>query len=462
MPDLAGLGQDWVLVSGARLGADAIDMVLLHPRCGVALLQVAPRWTLDAPARLRQRLDQARFGAIFNGHLPVVHRMVSPQVLPELPRLLAEAFAGQPPLDLPGGDAWMRVVHRALLADPTAPAAAPARAGRRRRLPVAAGLGLAGLLAGLALLTRTGGPEPRGVLPVGITAADAAGVSEAVALPGPAMPAGMVTAAAASEAAAAPEPAAPPSAAEAPPEATPLADEAAPVPPPPFVAPPVTVAAPGLAEPPPVALAALPSPLPLALALPTAPHVAGVPDVADAAAPPPPFVPPPVPPVAALPRPQAVALAPEAPVQRTPEAPVQPMPVAPVQAMSEVPRLQAPAPVALVPAAALPGLPAAPALVAPPPAPARRAAADPAALSALLRRGEALLAIGDVSGARRFFERVAEAGHAAGARAMGRTYDPEVLASLQAWSMLPDPATAATWYRRAREMEAMAMMETPR
>ena len=130
--------------------------------------------------------------------------------------------------------------------------------------------------------------------------------------------------------------------------------------------------------------------------------------------------------VAALPRPQAVALAPEAPVQST-EAPVQPMPVAPVQAMSEVPRLQAPAPVALVPAAALPGLPAAPALVAPPPAPARRAAADPAALAALLRRGEALLAIGDVSGARRFFERVAEAGDAAGARAMGRTYDPAVL-----------------------------------
>ncbi|MFC7541620.1 hypothetical protein ACFQU2_22125 [Siccirubricoccus deserti] len=39
--------------------------MLLHPGMGIALLERAPRWTADAPARLHRRLAQARFPAIF-------------------------------------------------------------------------------------------------------------------------------------------------------------------------------------------------------------------------------------------------------------------------------------------------------------------------------------------------------------------------------------------------------------
>lgn len=99
---------------------------------------------------------------------------------------------------------------------------------------------------------------------------------------------------------------------------------------------------------------------------------------------------------------------------------------------------------------------AAPAAAAPPAA--RRPPADPAALAALLRRGDALLALGDVSGARRFYERAAEAGSAAGARALGRTHDPAVLAELGVRGIRPDPEAAADWYRRA---ESLAAQERP-
>ncbi|RYI78843.1 MAG: hypothetical protein EON47_24435, partial [Acetobacteraceae bacterium] len=146
----------------APLGGEPIDLVLLHPRLGIALLQFAPRWTVDAPERLRHRLELARFGAIFHGHLPVVHRMIQPGEAAALPRLLAEAFAGQPELDLPAGDAWLHVVHRALLARPKAQPEAwqpsPRPAGRRT-LRIAGGLGLVGMLAGTALLARPG-PAP--------------------------------------------------------------------------------------------------------------------------------------------------------------------------------------------------------------------------------------------------------------------------------------------------------------
>jgi len=120
----------------------------------------------------------------------------------------------------------------------------------------------------------------------------------------------------------------------------------------------------------------------------------------------------------------------------------------------------APAPAIAPPLTAPVLAPAAPPIVRPPPPPAARPAADPAMLLTLLRRGEALLAIGDVSGARRFFERAADAGSAAGALAAGRTYDPEVLAALGASGIRPDPMTASAWYHRARELEQQAPAHT--
>ncbi len=83
-------------------------------------------------------------------------------------------------------------------------------------------------------------------------------------------------------------------------------------------------------------------------------------------------------------------------------------------------------------------------------APAR----DPAQLAVMLRRGEALMAIGDIMGARRFFERAAASGSAAAARAMAETYDPHILAERRAVGLPPDPAAALAWYRRAAALGA--------
>ncbi|MBV1797909.1 SEL1-like repeat protein [Siccirubricoccus sp. G192] len=101
-----------------------------------------------------------------------------------------------------------------------------------------------------------------------------------------------------------------------------------------------------------------------------------------------------------------------------------------------------------------------PAPAGPVPAPAAslaapaRPAANPALLAMLLRRGNGLLVLGDVSGARRFYERAAESGSAEAAEALARTYDPAALATLGARGIQPDPEAAAAWYRRAAALWA--------
>jgi TPR repeat protein len=77
-------------------------------------------------------------------------------------------------------------------------------------------------------------------------------------------------------------------------------------------------------------------------------------------------------------------------------------------------------------------------------------AAQPSATTlALLRRGEALMGIGDLSGARLFFARAAEGGSGRAALLLGATFDPRDLASLGARGITADPAAARRWYRRA-------------
>jgi len=122
-PLLAGLERGWVLLPQAVIGGTGetpvtIDVVLLHPARGVALLESPPHWTPDAPARLRRRLAQARFAAIFPGTLPVVHARLQRGALSGLPQLLAKDFAALPPLDLPGGDAWMAAVTSSVVDEP--------------------------------------------------------------------------------------------------------------------------------------------------------------------------------------------------------------------------------------------------------------------------------------------------------------------------------------------------------
>lgn len=74
----------------------------------------------------------------------------------------------------------------------------------------------------------------------------------------------------------------------------------------------------------------------------------------------------------------------------------------------------------------------------------------PNMVAMLLRRGDAVLALGDVSTARHFYERTIPAGSALGARGVARTYDPAVLGR---GNPAADPGAAATWYDRAAQLE---------
>jgi TPR repeat protein len=67
----------------------------------------------------------------------------------------------------------------------------------------------------------------------------------------------------------------------------------------------------------------------------------------------------------------------------------------------------------------------------------------------LLSRGDALLALGDVSAARLLYQRAAAGGDGRAATGAGKTYDPLFLSSIGARGIQADPGISATWYRRA-------------
>jgi len=64
-------------------------------------------------------------------------------------------------------------------------------------------------------------------------------------------------------------------------------------------------------------------------------------------------------------------------------------------------------------------------------------------------RGDALRRTGDVVAARLFYERAAEEGSAAAARAVGETYDPLVLEEERVRGVRGDQIKAIDWYRKA-------------
>lgn len=73
-----------------------------------------------------------------------------------------------------------------------------------------------------------------------------------------------------------------------------------------------------------------------------------------------------------------------------------------------------------------------------------------------------MLSVGDISAARRLFERAAHDGSGLAATALGRTYDPHVLAALGVHGIRPDAAAAAEWYRRGAasgDAEAASLLQ---
>lgn len=72
-----------------------------------------------------------------------------------------------------------------------------------------------------------------------------------------------------------------------------------------------------------------------------------------------------------------------------------------------------------------------------------------------IKKGEELMASGNVEGARLFYERAADAGLAQGALALAATFDPHELARQQVVGGLrPDAAQAQRWYERALALGA--------
>jgi len=83
-------------------------------------------------------------------------------------------------------------------------------------------------------------------------------------------------------------------------------------------------------------------------------------------------------------------------------------------------------------------------------APLRRL--DREEIAYLLKRGEELLAAGELGPARLVLRRAAEAGHPNAAFALAITYDPILLEARRVIGVAPDLAMARAWYEKAKEL----------
>ena len=72
----------------------------------------------------------------------------------------------------------------------------------------------------------------------------------------------------------------------------------------------------------------------------------------------------------------------------------------------------------------------------------------------LIKRGQQLLASGDIAPARLLLQRAADGGSAEAALILGGTYDPDVLREIGVLGFAPNPAMAREWYQKALELGA--------
>jgi hypothetical protein len=75
-------------------------------------------------------------------------------------------------------------------------------------------------------------------------------------------------------------------------------------------------------------------------------------------------------------------------------------------------------------------------------------------MAELLARGDKLLSIGDVTSARLFYERAADAGGGLAAIRLGETFDPLFLDRVHLSGVQGDPDAASCWYHRAHDLGA--------
>ena len=78
-------------------------------------------------------------------------------------------------------------------------------------------------------------------------------------------------------------------------------------------------------------------------------------------------------------------------------------------------------------------------------------ALNPDAIAAFLRRGQEMIASGDIAGARVLLLRAAEARDPEAALALAATFDPIMLERIRAYGIVPDILSARRWYEKAKE-----------
>src|SRR6202035_3431426 len=114
---LATLPDPWTLLRYRRIGdeqAEPVEVVLVHPEIGVALVDEAPRDPAASARRLREHLEQQRFGEFFPGELPIVSMSVGADDFETLGDRLAAAFEAAPSLSLADAD-WADAVIELLM-----------------------------------------------------------------------------------------------------------------------------------------------------------------------------------------------------------------------------------------------------------------------------------------------------------------------------------------------------------
>jgi len=509
-------GARWVVLEGAVIcdTRSRGDLVLVHPEKGLALFQFEPRWTPDALAWLTRRLEETGFTSAFPGRLPAIHRRLRREHVPELATILAEAFSLQPALTLPPGGAWVEALRRVLCVpqetspetarperrevthapsaareapavlasqtgsseaggQPTRTTADAAQAVPRRRSNVPLAIGAGALAAGLVVIAALRGPSPQPTEPPDQPLQVAANVSSTMrtdaGAPSSLAAAPVVESGGAGSGGAG---AATPGLAEngfvsesrerhllAPSFSDLAALTTEPVEEPP--APELEAALAALArdlgprpepieEPPELALEAAlaalardlgPRPEPIEEPPEPALEAALAALARDIAPRPEPIEEPPAPELEAALAALARDLAPRPEPVEEPPAPELEAALAALAREMTAARTTSPQ------AVTAPALPAAEA-----PIPLLPVPDPPAVVGAMLLRGEALLSLGDISGARKFFERAAASANASAALAMGGTYDPGVLARLGARGITPDRDMALAWYRYAASL----------
>jgi hypothetical protein len=83
-------------------------------------------------------------------------------------------------------------------------------------------------------------------------------------------------------------------------------------------------------------------------------------------------------------------------------------------------------------------------------------------IAEFLARGDSYLHIGDITSARLFYERAADAGSGQGAMRLGATFDPNFLGRAGLIGTRGDQARADIWYRRARSLGAAEAAREPK